>query len=100
MGLYSRHPHGTPASTTVQEIWLNAQALLPFIDPVTAEKVVFVNSQNEAAVMARKFDMDKMEACLGGKSSWTYNKESYSQFCRELEVNPATGTANICSTQS
>ena len=76
------------------------QALLPFIDPVTAEKVVFVNSQNEAAIMAQKFHMDKMEVCLGGKSAWTYNKETYSHFCRQLESKSAVGTANICSTQS
>ncbi|CAL8462258.1 g1789 [Coccomyxa elongata] len=79
------------------------KALLPFIDPVTAEKVVFVNSQNEAAVMAQNFHMDKMEACLGGKSSWTYNKESYSQFCRQLESKPSAGLlhpADTCTTQS
>ncbi len=65
-----------------------SQALHPFIDSVTAEKVVFVSSQNEAAVMAQKFDMDQMEACLGGRGSWTYDKQEYSKFCRQQEPRP------------
>lgn len=68
---------------------MSLQALHPFIDPVTAEKVVFVNSQNEAEVMAQRFDMDQMEACLGGRGSWTYNKQEYSKFCQEQESRSA-----------
>lgn len=53
-----------------------------------------MNSQNERTVMAQKFDMDKMEAALGGRGSWTYKKEEYGLFCRQLENKPAAALAD------
>ena len=68
---------------------VRAQAVHPWIDPITAKKVVFVSKDNEAAVMAENFDMDAMEACLGGSGSYVYDGEDYSRFCRDLEALPA-----------
>jgi hypothetical protein len=60
----------------------------PFIDPVTGKKIIFINRENEAVIMAAKFDMDKMEACLGGKGLWVYNRDEYGRFCKALEASP------------
>lgn len=54
------------------------QATRPFIDPITFKKIVFVDGSS-AAIMDQKFDMTKMEACLGGTSEWTFNLASYAQ---------------------
>ena len=68
------------------------QAVHPWIDPLTAKKVVFVDSKNEAAAMAKNFDMHDMEACLGGKGGYTYDPAEYSKFCRLLELGPQEGS--------
>ena len=51
------------------------QAVLPFLDPVTANKVVFVGKgKGEAAVMDANFHMEDMEACLGGRGDLGVSK--------------------------
>ena len=72
---------------------MHVQAVHPWIDPVTAKKVVFVDSKNEAAVMAEKFDMQTMEACLGGKGGYTYDQDEYSKFCTNLDMQTGAGKA-------
>ena len=54
------------------------QATRPFIDPITFKKIVFVDSSS-AALMDQKFDMTKMEACLGGTGGWTFDLASYAR---------------------
>lgn len=64
---------------------------------MTAKKVVFIRKDNEAAVMTEKFDMEKMEACLGGKGTWTYNRDDYGRSCKLMEGTsacPAISTKN------
>ncbi len=68
-------------------VWLAVQALQPFIDPVTAKKVVFVSKDNEAALMPTLFPMEMMEKCLGGTGAYTYDVSAYSTFCRDLEAS-------------
>lgn len=65
------------------------QAVLPFLDPVTANKVVFVGKgKGEAAIMAEQFHMEDMEACLGGRGAWAFQKEQYRKFCCDVEAQP------------
>ncbi len=71
------------------------QALQPFIDPITAKKVLFVSKDNEAALMPTLFPMDKMEQCLGGTGTYTYNVSAYSSFCRDLEASKGNVTNHI-----
>lgn len=70
------------------------QAVLPFLDPVTANKVVFVSKgKEEAATMHENFHMEDMEACLGGRGSWAYEKEQYRKFCCDVEAQPVSTAA-------
>lgn len=45
---------------------------------MTKRKLLFVEDRNqEAALMAEKFNMDLMEECLGGRSTQQFDFESY-----------------------
>ena len=76
-------------------VWLAMQALQPFIDPITAKKVLFVSKDNEAALMPTLFPMEKMERCLGGTGTSTYDVSAYSSFCRDLEASKGNATNHI-----
>ena len=57
---------------------LLAQATGPFIDPVTKQKINFVEKNAKGtATMAEKFDLDQLEECLGGRSTWQFDFEAY-----------------------
>ena len=71
------------------------QALQPFIDPATAKKVLFVSKDNAAAQMPALFPMDKMEPCLGGTGTFTYNGDAYGSFCRGLEASKSNGVQSL-----
>ncbi|GLC58936.1 hypothetical protein PLESTB_001419200 [Pleodorina starrii] len=44
------------------------KAVQPFIDPVTKEKIVFIDKgSHEHDQMAARFDLDQIEQCMGGK---------------------------------
>lgn len=66
---------------------LIAQATSPFIDPVTKQKIFFVEKNpREAAIMAEKFNMDQLEECLGGHSTWHFDYMVYSTAMRCAEL--------------
>ena len=70
------------------------QAVLPFLDHVTASKVVFVGKGKvEAAIMNEHFHMEDMEACLGGQGTWAFQKEQYRKFCCDVEAQPVSTAA-------
>lgn len=47
--------------------------LAPFVDPVTKQRIRFVDStKTSAAIMSELLDMSKMERCLGGHSNFEY----------------------------
>ena len=52
------------------------QAVRPFIDPITSRKIMFADS---AALMEEKFDLTRLETCIGGSSDWTFDLDTYSQ---------------------
>ena len=77
---------GWPGALTRTALVWPLQAVLPFLDPVTANKVVFVGKgKGEAAIMAENFHMGDMEACLGGQGTWAFQKEQYRKFCCDAE---------------
>lgn len=54
------------------------QAVSPFIDPVTSKKLFFCDKGPKGdAIMARFFDMDQMDECVGGKGPDQFNYEEY-----------------------
>ena len=55
------------------------QAVSPFIDPVTSQKIQFCKGKDEKAIMSRYFDMNKMETCLGGQSNKEFDFATYEQ---------------------
>lgn len=56
----------------------------PFVDPVTAKKVVFITAKDVETVMGSRFDMDVLEEPLGGRNKRVYNVDSkfQSQLCQ------------------
>ena len=69
----------------VKSLLPGMQALQPFLDPATAKKVLFITKENEAMQMLALFPMDKMEPCLGGSGTYTYDRDAYGRFCRDVE---------------
>lgn len=67
---------------------LTYKAVSPFIDPVTANKIHFINNNSkDKEHMAERFDMSKMENCLGGDIDGSVFKlEEYAQFCRQMDA--------------
>ena len=69
----------------VKNLLPGMQALQPFLDPATAKKVLFITKENEVMQMPALFPMDKMEPCLGGSGTFTYDCDAYGRFCRDIE---------------
>mmetsp|Transcript_33152 Transcript_33152/g.98674 ORF Transcript_33152/g.98674 Transcript_33152/m.98674 type:complete len:293 (-) Transcript_33152:239-1117(-) len=63
------------------------KAVAPFIDPVTKEKIKFVDKgSKEAAQMQEKFDMSEMEKCVGGqRDGLLYDAAKYEEHCRKYD---------------
>ncbi|XP_027350260.1 phosphatidylinositol transfer protein 3-like isoform X1 [Abrus precatorius] len=57
----------------------------PFLEPKTYKKVTFVYLDNPRSlkIMEELFDMDKLEASFGGKSTVGFNYEAYAKKMRE-----------------
>ena len=54
------------------------QATKPFIDPVTHNKIVFIDNQNTTS-MPQHFHMESIEQCMGGSltSEQAYSLQHY-----------------------
>ncbi|GIL56368.1 hypothetical protein Vafri_11730 [Volvox africanus] len=61
------------------------KAVQPFIDPVTKEKIVFVDKGgHENAQMAARFDPDQLEQCMGGNMPGiAYDQDKYTDKMHE-----------------
>ena len=67
------------------QVTCGGQATKPFIDPVTNKKISFVEKGPKGAeLMAQMFDVDQLEQCLGGRSSWQFDFEAYSVEMRSV----------------
>lgn len=56
------------------------QAVSPFIDPVTSKKLFFCDKGAKGdAIMARFFNMDQMDKCLGGHGPSQFDYEAYAK---------------------
>lgn len=57
------------------------KVIRPFIDPTTYQKIKFIHSTQPDAVkfMEEIFDLDVLERSYGGRSSWEFDFEKYSQ---------------------
>ena len=51
----------------------------PFIDPITKEKIEFCHGKQGAEIVARRFDLNSVEPCAGGKERNTkeFKSEEY-----------------------
>ncbi|KXZ53519.1 hypothetical protein GPECTOR_7g969 [Gonium pectorale] len=73
------------------------RAVQPFIDPVTKEKIKFIDKGvHEHEQMLEKFDLEQMEQCVGGKlSGYAYNHEKYSARMLEYDKEVAAELQQI-----
>lgn len=60
------------------------KVIRPFVDPVTFNKILFANPSKPESTsrMEEIFDLDKLEKAFGGRSTWTYSQEVYSEMMR------------------
>ncbi|KAG2497600.1 hypothetical protein HYH03_004345 [Edaphochlamys debaryana] len=63
------------------------KAVQPFIDPVTKQKIVFVDkNSHEGAAMEERFDMEQIESCMGGKlQGHAYDQDKYGARMHEYD---------------
>ncbi|CAI5462003.1 unnamed protein product [Closterium sp. Yama58-4] len=57
------------------------KVIRPFIDPVTFNKILFVNPSKPDTVKKLEgiFDLDRLEEAFGGRSTWTYDHVTYGE---------------------
>ncbi|CAI5997487.1 unnamed protein product [Closterium sp. NIES-64] len=57
------------------------KVIRPFIDPVTFNKILFVNPSKPDTVRKLEgiFDLDRLEEAFGGRSKWTYDHATYGE---------------------
>ncbi|CAI5503478.1 unnamed protein product [Closterium sp. Naga37s-1] len=57
------------------------KVIRPFIDPVTFNKILFVNPSKPDTVKRLEgiFDLDRLEEAFGGRSKWTYDHATYGE---------------------
>ncbi|CAI5508081.1 unnamed protein product [Closterium sp. Naga37s-1] len=57
------------------------KVIRPFIDPVTFNKILFVNPSKPDMVKRLEgiFDLDRLEEAFGGRSKWTYDHARYGE---------------------
>ncbi|CAI5476610.1 unnamed protein product [Closterium sp. Yama58-4] len=57
------------------------KVIRPFIDPVTFNKILFVNPSKPDTVKKLEgiFDLDRLEEAFGGRSKWTYDHARYGE---------------------
>ena len=67
------------------------QAVSPFIDAVTKQKIVFIDKGlKEAQEMNERFQMDKMEESIGGgRQGLIYSKDDYEKIARQFDAETA-----------
>ncbi|GAX82158.1 hypothetical protein CEUSTIGMA_g9586.t1 [Chlamydomonas eustigma] len=66
---------------------LTWRAVSPFIDPVTKQKIIFVDKgPKEQKEMGDRFNMEEMEEAIGGGvKRFVYNKDDYEKLCRKFD---------------
>lgn len=67
---------------------LTWRAVGPFIDPVTKEKIHFIdNNKQNREKMGERFDLTKMEQCMcGDVEGYIFNLEEYERRCKETDA--------------
>lgn len=77
------------------------KAVAPFIDPVTAKKIVFIEKNAAGqAKMESLFDMTQMEQCMGGAvNGILYNHGSYGAAMKEVDKAAAARIAAAAQQQ-
>ncbi|KAG2436734.1 hypothetical protein HXX76_006258 [Chlamydomonas incerta] len=70
---------------------LTWKAVQPFIDPVTKQKIVFVDKgAKEKAEMDARFDLTQMEQCMGGAlPNYAYDHDKYGSRMHEYDKEVA-----------
>lgn len=78
------------------------KAVKPFIDPVTAKKLVFVDSvPKHSYLMQERFDMESMEECVGGKiKGYLFQVDSYGQRLSAIDSQVAKEIQDLAGKHS
>eukprot|EP00245_Coleochaete_scutata_P017266 TRINITY_DN838_c0_g2_i1.p1 TRINITY_DN838_c0_g2~~TRINITY_DN838_c0_g2_i1.p1 ORF type:complete len:319 (+),score=59.62 TRINITY_DN838_c0_g2_i1:213-1169(+) len=69
-----------------QSFW---QLVQPFVDPKTHKKIKFCydNDPSTMKIISDLFDLDKLETIFGGRSTWTYDQESYGKVMKQEDLH-------------
>jgi len=70
---------------------VTGQVIKPFVDPITYQKIKFVYSSDPSTmtVLEEAFDFDQLEKSFGGRSTWEFNFEKYSDLMRRDDIKAA-----------